>query len=97
MNVTEDLPVPIVDITDTLLNASFAYDTPLVAYDTTDTDELKMVGPRTIVGTIGAAVASSGRIADIAPPFQGYSYQGWTASFHGPYVNCSDADPFQTR
>jgi hypothetical protein len=97
LNVTKDLPVPVPDITNASLSPSFTYDTPLEANQTRDTDELKVVGPRTIVETIGAAVASSGRIADIAPPFAGYSYQGWTVSFYGPYVTCSDADPFQTK
>jgi hypothetical protein len=97
LNVTQNLLVPVPDITNASLSSSFAYDTPLETNLDKNTAELKVVGPRTIVETIAAAVASSGRIADINPPYEGYSYQGWTVSFYGPYVTCSEADAFQTQ
>lgn len=97
MNVTGSNPVPVPDINNPALNGSFAYDSPMEANASTNATDLKFVGARSIVSTIGAATASSGRIQDIIPPFNQTSYQEYSVSFAAPYMTCKDADNFQTQ
>ena len=97
MNVTGPNPVPILDINNPALNGSFAYDSPMEANAPKDATDLKFVGERSIVSTIGVATASSGEIQDIIPPLNQTSYQGYSVSFAAPYVTCKDADDFQTQ
>jgi hypothetical protein len=97
LNVTDQRPVPVPDITNATLKTSFAYDSPMEANAPNDASDLKYVGPRTEVLTIGAATASSGRIQDIIPPIHNSSYQGYDISFAAPYVRCQDANETQKR
>jgi hypothetical protein len=90
--VNRTAPVQVLNIQDPAYANYFMYSVPANGPNSADLSIQMFMGPRTIVDRLSAATASGAEILAITPPYVNASYE---IHFHGPWVQCAEANDTQ--